>query len=69
LDYQQLHGLRFGVRLSDDCHRSVAVWAKGIVVSENGLQMNRINDCCRSVADASINHGAADLALAVSTAS
>ena len=39
--------------------RSVAVWAKGIVVSENGLQMNRINDCCRSVADASINHGAA----------
>jgi hypothetical protein len=47
----------------------VAVWAKGIVVSENGLQMNRINDCCRSVADASINHGAADLALAVSTSS
>ena len=25
------HGLRFGVRLSDDCHRSVAVWAKGAV--------------------------------------
>jgi hypothetical protein len=30
----RLHGeleLRFGVRLSDDCHRSVAVWAKGAV--------------------------------------
>jgi hypothetical protein len=30
----RLHGeleLRFGVRLSDDCHRSVAVWAKGVV--------------------------------------
>ena len=25
------HGLRLGVRLSDDCYRSVAVWAKGIV--------------------------------------
>ena len=23
--------LRLGVRLSDDCYRSVAVWAKGIV--------------------------------------
>jgi len=25
------HGLRLAVRLSDDCYRSVAVWAKGIV--------------------------------------
>ena len=25
------HGLRFSVRLSDDCHRSVAVWARGTV--------------------------------------
>jgi len=25
------YGLLFGVRLSDDCYRSVAVWAKGTV--------------------------------------
>jgi hypothetical protein len=25
------HGLRFAVRLSDDCYRSVAVWAEGAV--------------------------------------
>ena len=28
------HSLRFGVCLSDDCHRSVAVWAKGIVKAQ-----------------------------------
>jgi len=28
------HGLLFGVRLSDDCHRSVAVWAKGTVEAQ-----------------------------------
>jgi hypothetical protein len=27
-------GLRFGVRLSDDCYRSVAVWAKGPVKAQ-----------------------------------
>ena len=27
-------GLWFGVRLSDDCHRSVAVWAKGAVKAQ-----------------------------------
>jgi len=25
------YGLRFGVRLSDDCYRSLVVWAKGAV--------------------------------------
>jgi hypothetical protein len=29
------HSLRFGVCLSDDCHRSVAVWAEGVVIGES----------------------------------
>jgi hypothetical protein len=29
------HGLRFGVRLSDDCYRSVAVRAEGAVIGES----------------------------------
>jgi hypothetical protein len=28
------HGLRLGVRLSDDCYRSVVVWAKGNVKAQ-----------------------------------
>jgi len=28
------YGLRFGVRLSDDCYRSVVVWAKGTVKAQ-----------------------------------
>jgi hypothetical protein len=30
------HSLRFGVCLSDDCHRSLAVWAKGILKAQPG---------------------------------
>jgi hypothetical protein len=26
---------RLGIRLSDDCHRSVTVWAKGVVIGES----------------------------------
>jgi len=28
------YGLRFGVRLSDDCYRSLVVWAKGAVKAQ-----------------------------------
>jgi hypothetical protein len=38
------HGLLFGVRLSDDCYRSVAVWAKGIAKARSLRSRRNIAD-------------------------